>query len=85
MNPIFWSSQTVLSFLIKNFKLATLLAGAFMLSVMLAEGCVKRPDLEPASGVSPKILGEGKAHRNPFFAQGQGLASFPKLRIFNQG
>jgi hypothetical protein len=57
MSPTLWSSQPVLDFLMKHFKLATLVMGVFILSVMLAEGCVKRPDFEPASGVSPKTLG----------------------------
>ena len=57
MNPTLWSSQTVLDLFIKHFKLATLVMGVFVLSMMLAEGCVKRPNFEPASGVSPKTLG----------------------------
>ncbi len=57
MSPFPWFLQTVQSFFVRHFKLASLLMGIFILSFMLAEGCVKRPDLEPASGVSPKILG----------------------------
>ena len=57
MNPTFWSSQAPFCLHFKNSGLITLLVGILMLSVLLAEGCVKRPDLEPTPGVSSKVSG----------------------------
>jgi len=55
MNLTCWSSQApCLPF--KNFGLMTFVVGMFLLAVLLAEGCVKRPDLEPTPGVSSQAL-----------------------------
>ena len=51
MNFTYWSSHPpCLPF--KNFGLMTLVAGMFLLAILLAEGCVKRPDLAPTPGVA---------------------------------
>jgi len=50
MNLTCWSSQApCLPF--KNFGLIM-----FLLALLLAEGCVKNPDLEPTPGVSSQAL-----------------------------
>ncbi len=55
MNLTYWSSQApFIPF--KNFGLMTFVVGMFLLSVLLAEGCVKRPDLEPTPRVSSHAL-----------------------------
>lgn len=55
MNFTYWSSQTPwLPF--TNSGLMMFIAGMFLLAVLLAEGCVKRPDLAPTPGVSTHVL-----------------------------
>ncbi len=55
MNLTYWPSQA-LCLPFKNFGLVTFVVGMFLLAVLLAEGCVKRPDLEPTPGVSSQDL-----------------------------
>lgn len=55
MNFTYWSSQT-LSLPFKNFGLMTVVIGMFLLAILFAEGCVKRPDLEPTPGMSSHVL-----------------------------
>ncbi len=55
MNLTYWSSQApFIPF--KNFGLMTFVVGMFLLALLLAEGCVKNPDLEPTPGVSSQAL-----------------------------
>ena len=51
-----WSSQTTPHLLNRSLGLIPFIAGMVLLSIMLAEGCVKRPTLEPTPGVSSKAL-----------------------------
>ncbi len=40
--------------LVRNFLLASSLLLTIILPIMIAEGCVKRPSLEPTPGVAPQ-------------------------------
>ena len=55
MHSMPWSFPTAPSFLSNNLSWLPLITGILLLSVMLAEGCVKRPNFEPSPGVSPKV------------------------------
>lgn len=55
MNFTYWPFQTP-CLPLKNFGLMAFVVGMFLFAILLAEGCVKRPDLEPAPGASSHVL-----------------------------
>jgi hypothetical protein len=52
MNPSFLMAYLEGGFIRKYMSLITLAGGLCLFAIMTAEGCVKRPNLDPAPGVS---------------------------------
>jgi len=59
MNISFLITHLEGTFIRKHMGLITLAGGLCLLAIMIAEGCVKRPNLDPAPGASTwTIVGE---------------------------
>ena len=54
MNLFIQTFPTDVQVLTRNLLLISCLLGTVILAILTAEGCVKRPNLEPAPGVSPQ-------------------------------
>ena len=61
MNVTMRSSHTPPSILNGKLGLISLMGGLLLLSIMVAEGCVKRPNWEPTTGMSPKVFMAGES------------------------